>query len=597
MKKKLPLIALICCLSLCCFAQDNIVNSDSKTPNSDKTNHLVPDTRQNKNKNHTIPQNLKEEAIEKRNSKMTMKGKMSNNADPKMMAKVKEYAPYTLTADMSHLTASEKKLVPIFIKIADIMDRLFWKQTFGDINNIRNIEDQAAREFLQIQYGPWDRLDDNRPFIPTFGEKPAGCQYYPIDMTKKEFDEWNDPDKNSLYTVIRRDENGKLKSVWYHEEYQKEIKEVCHLLTDAISITDNKGMKKYLKERKKAFETDNYFASDMAWMDMKSSNLDFVVGPIENYDDKLYEAKASYESFILVKDVERSKELAKFVKMLPDIQKILPCDPKYKKFVPGTSSDLNVYNAIYYAGDCNAGSKTIAINLPNDDKVQAKKGARRLQLRNSMQAKFDKILLPIGNQLMNTKQQQYLNFDAFFWNVTFHEVAHGLGVKTTVNGKGSVDEAMKTEKTSWEEAKADILGLFIVCHLIDKKEITNITKEQAIATYIAGIFRSVRFGAASSHGKANMMCFNYMEEQGAFSRNAEGIYTIDFTKAEKAISSWAEIILTYQATGDFEAAQSFREKYGVIHTNLQKDLNKINAIGIPRDIRFKQGIKYLKLEN
>lgn len=601
MKKKLSLIALICCLSLGCFAQDRIGTSDRKPSTQDRTSEIAPasnNTSKAKSKTPSKISDSKGDVIEKGNTKFSKKGeKGSKNVDKKMMAKVKEYAPYTLTADMSNLTESEKKLVPIFIKIADIMDRLYWKQTFGDVNNMKTkLEDQASREFFMIQYGPWDRLDDNKPFIKEYGEKPAGCQYYPLDMTKEEFDAWKDPNKNSLYTAIRRDENGNLKAVWYHEEYKKEINDVCKLLDEAIAIAKDKGMKKYLKERKKAFETDNYFASDMAWMDMKKSNLDFVVGPIENYDDKLYEAKASYEAFILVKDVERSKELAKFVKMLPDIQKILPCDPKYKKFVPGTSSDLNVYNAIYYAGDCNAGSKTIAINLPNDDKVQAKKGARRLQLRNSMQAKFDKILLPIGKELMNPKQQEFLNFDAFFWNVTFHEVAHGLGVKKTVNGKGTVDEAMKTEKTSWEEAKADILGLFIVCHLIDKKEITNITKEQAIATYIAGIFRSVRFGAASSHGKANMMCFNYMEEQGAFTRDAEGIYTIDFKKAEKAISSWAEIILTYQATGDFEAAQSFREKYGVINANLQKDLNKINEIGIPRDIRFKQGMKYLKLE-
>ncbi|MBQ7550157.1 MAG: Zn-dependent hydrolase [Bacteroidales bacterium] len=524
----------------------------------------------------------------RKNSKVTI--------DPIMKAKVREYAPFTLYADLGHLTEGEKKLVPIFIKIAEIMDRLFWKQTFGDYQQLLKIEDPAARQFVAIQYGPWDRLDDNKPFLKNYGPKPLGCQYYPQDMTAEEFAEFRDPNKNSLYTVIRRDENGKLKSVWYHEEYKKEISQVCHLLDEAIMIADNKEMKKYLIERKKAFETDDYFASDMAWMDMKTSNIDFVVGPIENYDDKLNEAKASYEAFVLVKDVERSKELAKFVKMLPEIQKQLPCDPKYKTFVPGTSSDLNVYNAIYYAGDCNAGSKTIAINLPNDDRVQAKKGARRLQLRNSMQAKFDKILMPIGRELIYAPQQEYLKFDAFFWNVTFHEVAHGLGVKKTVNGKGSVDDAMKTEKTSWEEAKADILGLFIVCYLIDKKEITNITKEEAIATYIAGIFRSVRFGAASSHGKANMMCFNYLQEQGAFKRYDVGMYKIDFEKAEKAIASWASIILKYQATGDFEAASAFRAKYGVIMPDLQNDLDKINKMGIPRDIRFKQGLNVLNLK-
>lgn len=324
-------------------------------------------------------------------------------------------------------------------------------------------------------------------------------------------------------------------------------------------------------------------------MDMKDSKIDFVIGPIESYDDKFQETKTSYESFILLKDTERSKDLAKFVAMLPQLQKELPCKPEYKTFVPGTSSDLNVYDVVYYAGDCNAGSKTIAINLPNDERVHAMKGTRRLQLRNSMQAKFDKILLPIGELILAPEAHEHLKFDAFFWNVTFHEVAHGLGIKETINGKGSVDAAMGTEKTSWEEAKADILGLFMVCRLIEMGEITNITVEDAITTYIAGILRSVRFGAASSHGKANMMCFNFMEQQGAFSRNEEGLYVIDFDKSKAAINTWADLILTTQGNGDVVFATEFREKNGGITPALQADLDRINAAGIPKDIQFIQG--------
>ena len=509
---------------------------------------------------------------------------------PSAREKVNDYAYYELKADQSHLTKSEKALIPIFIEIANIMDDLFWKQTYGDKAELMaQIQDPATRDYALINYGPWDRLDGNRPFVKGFGTKPDVCKYYPLDMTEKEFAECKDPNKNSLYTVLRRDNKGNLVVRWYHEEYKEEISKVCKLLEKAIATTDNPEMKRYLEERRKAFETDDYLASDLAWMDMKNSNIDFVVGPIENYDDKFMEAKASYESFILVKDVERSKQLERFIKMLPDIQKILPCEPKYKTFVPGTESDLNVYNAIYYAGDCNAGSKTIAINLPNDDRVQAKKGTRRLQLRNSMQAKFDKIMMPIGKVVLNPDQMKYLNFDAFFWNVTFHEVGHGLGIKETVNGKGSVDDALKTEKTSWEEAKADILGLFIVCHLIDKKEITNITKEEAITTFITGLFRSVRFGSASSHGKANMMCYNVMKKEGAFTRDENGIYTIDFKRAEKAVNYWAGLILKTQGEGDFEFAKGFREKNGAMSAELQKDLNRINSAGIPRDIRFRQG--------
>lgn len=503
--------------------------------------------------------------------------------------KVEEFAPVDLTADLSGLTENEKQIVQIFIEIADIMDDLFWKQTFGDKTILDTIQDPYVRDFVAINYGPWERLNSNKSFVPGYGEKPLGCQYYPEDMTMEEFEALEDQDKNSLYTVLRRDENGALKVVWYKDEYKEELTKVCELLDKAIALAEDEGLKNYLIERKKAFETDDYFNSDMVWMDMKNSKLDFVVGPIENYDDVLREGKASYEAFVLIKDDQKSNDLAKFVTMLPELQKQLPGDDKYKTFVPGTSSDMNVYNVVYYAGDCNAGSKTIAINLPNDDRVQAQKGARRLQLANAQHAKFDKIMMPIGELIMEPAQQQYLKFDAFFWNVTFHEVAHGLGIKQTINGKGSVDEAMKNEKSTWEEAKADILGLFLVNTLIEKGEITNITPEDAITTYIVGILRSVRFGAGEAHGKANMMCYNFFEDEGAFTRNADGTYHIDFEKAKSAIYNWGALILKTQGEGDYEFASKYTAEHASVSTELQKDLDRINNSGIPRDIIYNQG--------
>ena len=512
-------------------------------------------------------------------------------------AMVEEYAWFDLTSDLvAGLSENEKQLIPIFVRISEIMDDLFWKQTFGDKSLLDTISDPYAKEFAMIQYGPWNRLDANKPFVSGYGEKRPGCCYYPDDITAEEYEAFENADKGSLYTVLRRDDEGKLKSVWYHEEYAAEIQEVCRLLDSAAQLAEDPGMKKYLTERKKAFETDDYLASDLAWMDMKNGRLDFVVGPIENYDDNLNNAKASYEAFIVLKDVERSKELAKFVGMLPGLQKELPCDPKYKTFKPGTSSDMNVYDAVYYAGDCNAGSKTIAINLPNDDRVQAKKGTRRLQLRNAMQAKFEKIMMPIGKLILDEEALQHLKFDAFFWNVTFHEVAHGLGIKETVNGKGRVDEAMKTQRSNWEEAKADILGLFLVCRLIEKGEITNITEEDAITTYIAGLFRSVRFGAGEAHGIANAMCFNYMYAQGAFTRDENGVYHIDYAKAKAAMESWAGVILATQGEGDFRFAEKFAKENGVIKPEMQQDIDRINNSGVPRDIRFREGLEVLGLK-
>ena len=511
-----------------------------------------------------------------------------------MKAKVEEYAQVELKSDLvNNLNDKEKELVKIFFQVGEITDDLFWQQTFGDKSQLDTITDSYAKEFAMIHYGAWDRLDNNKPFLAGYGEKPAVCNYYPHDITAEEFDAFEDANKNSWYTVIRRNEDGSLKSVWYHEAYAEEIGRICALLEKAVTLAEDPGLKNYLEKRIEAFKTDDYLESDLAWMDMKDSKIDFVTGPIESYDDKFQETKASYESFILLKDEARSKDLAKFVAMLPALQKELPCAPEYKTFVPGTSSDLNVYDAVYYAGDCNAGSKTIAINLPNDERVHALKGTRRLQLCNSMNAKFDKILMPIGQLIVTPGQQKYLNFDAFFWNVTFHEVAHGLGVKQTINTNESVDAVMGTEKTSWEEAKADILGLFMVTKLIEMGEITNITAEDAIATYIAGILRSVRFGAASSHGKANMMCFNYMEKAGAFSRDAKGQYVIDFGKAKEAMNGWAALILQTQGDGNVEFATKYRAENGGITPALQADLDKINGAGIPRDITFIQGADIL----
>lgn len=520
-----------------------------------------------------------------------------NQAEKKseMQVKVEEFAPVDLTTDLSKLTPKEKELVGIFLDIAKIMDDLFWQQSYGNKADMDTIKDEYVKQFAMINYGPWERLNDMKPFVSGFGEKPLGAGFYPKDMTKEEFDALKDKNKNSLYTVLRRDQEGKLIVKWYREEYKEQIQNVCALLDKAIALAEDAGLKNYLKERKKAFETDDYFASDMAWMDMKNSKLDFVVGPIENYEDRLFGTKAAYEAFVLVKDEQESGKLAKFTAMLPELQKGLPCDEKFKKEVPGTESDLNVYDVIFYAGDCNAGSKTIAINLPNDERVQLKKGARRLQLKNAMKAKFDAILQPIADNVMSKEQLKNVKFDAFFYNVTFHEVAHGLGIKNTINGKGNVRTALANYYSSWEEAKADILGLYMVCSLIDRGEISGISKDDAVATFIAGILRSVRFGAASAHGVANMMCFNFLEDHKAFSQNDEGLYVIDFNNAMGAINAWAAKILEVEGMGDLTEAKAYSEKNGKIRPALQKSLDKINSLGIPKDIRYNQGKKVLGL--
>lgn len=529
------------------------------------------------------------------NAQKVQKAQEGNN---EMKKKVEQYAPFVLKYDIGQLSREEAELVGIFIQIADVMDDIYWEQAFGQDNRkkLRELKDPYMRQFAEIQYGAWDRLDAERPFIPGYGPKPAGANFYPKDMTKEEFEKLDDPMKTSQYTILQRNGKGDLEVIPYHKAYEKYLKRVYELLDKAIELAKDDGLRKYLETRREALSTDNYFESDMMWMDMKDSRLDIVFGPIENYEDALYGYKTAYEAFVLIKDEKWSNDLARFTKMLPELQKQLPCDPKYKKEVPGTESDLNVYDVIYYAGDCNAGSKTIAINLPNDEKVQLKKGSRRLQLKNAMEAKFQNILVPIANLMISKEQLKNIKFDAFFSNVCYHEVAHGLGIKNTVTGKGNVRQALKNQYSAWEEAKADICGLYIVQTLIERGEIKGITVEDAYVTYLAGLLRSVRFGATEAHGIANMMCFNYMQDKGAFTRNKEGKYVVDSKKMRAALESWAALVIKTEGEGDYDAAKAYADKNGKVRPDLAKDLKAIEKANIPLDIRYEQGAKVLGLE-
>ena len=513
----------------------------------------------------------------------------TTNMSP-MQKKVNEYAVVKLTTDLSKLSEKEKQMIPILIEVAQVMDDIFWLQTWGDKNALLDtIKDPYTKQFAAINYGPWDRLDENKPFVAGIGEKPKGANFYPADMTKEEFENWKDPNKASQYTLVVRNADKSLKSVWYHDAYADKIKKASDLLLKAADLAEDAGLKKYLILRSKALLTDEYFESDMAWMDMKTNTLDLVAGPIENYEDLLFGYKTAHEASVLVKDKEWSVKLAKYAAMLPALQKELPCDPKYKKEGPGTSSDLNAYDILFYAGNSNSGGKTIAINLPNDEKVQLAKGSRRLQLKNAMRAKFDQILVPISDVLIDPTQRKNIKFDAFFGNVMFHEVAHGLGIKNTITGKGNLRQALKEQYSGWEEAKADVVGLWMVSWLIGKGELTGITVEDAYVTYMAGLIRSVRFGAGEAHGKANMMCFNFFEDKKAFSRNADGTFKVDIEKTRQAINEWSAFILSIEGEGDYDKAVSYMKENGKVRPELQAGLDKLKTANIPKDIVFDQG--------
>lgn len=507
-----------------------------------------------------------------------------------------QYAKVTLTSDISHLSDNEKKMLDYLFEAGKIMDDIFWTQNFGGDKEefLNSITDPDARIFAEINYGPWDQLDGLKSFIDGYGAMPAGANFYPSDMTIEEFEEWDNPDKTSLYTLIRRDNNGNLQTVWYHDAYSEQIKTAADLLMKASELAGDKEFANYLKLRADALLTDEYFESDMAWMDVRNNNVDFVVGPIENYVDALFGYKAAHEAFILIKDQDWSSKLSHYAELLPELQTKLPVKEEYKKEKPGSDADLAVYDVVFYGGDCNMGSKTIAINLPNDEKVQLQKGTRKLQLKNAMQAKFDKILVPISNVLMTPESRDNVNFDAFFANVMFHEVAHGLGIKNTLDGKGTVRHALKEQYSAIEEAKADILGLFLVTKLYEMGEYNNSTLLENYTTFMAGIFRSVRFGAASAHGKANMLTFNFLEREGAFTRNAEGLYSIDFDKMKLAVEKLGGEILVAQGDGNYDFVKEWIATDGIIKPTLQQDLDKVNSMGIPKDIYYEMGPQYLK---
>jgi len=515
-----------------------------------------------------------------------------------MQRRQSEYTSVKLTADTSQLTAKERQMIPLLIDAAKAMDPIFWQQTYGSRDSlIAGVQDEGIRRFIDINYGPYDRLDNNSPFIPEVGPRLEGANLYPKDITKPEFEaalakgpKAHADSLKDLYTLVRRAPDSSLIAVPYHVAFKEQNEIAAAKLREAAKLAEDPGLKRYLELRAEALLTDNYQPSDLAWMDMKNNTVDIVIGPIETYEDELYGYKAANEAYVLIKDKAWSQRLSRYAAMLPALQKGIPVPDQYKKEKPGTDSDLNAYDAVYYAGQANSGAKTIAINLPNDEEVQLKKGTRRLQLKNVIQAKFDRILMPIAQELIDDDQLKLLNFNAFFENTMFHEVAHGLGIKNTINGKGMVRTSIKERYGALEEGKADILGLYMVQKLNEQGELQGENVQSNYVSFLASLFRSVRFGGADAHGRANIAAFNFLQQMGAFTRDsATGKYRVDFAKFQAGMNALSEKILTLQGNGDYEGVGAFQEQYGKISPELQKDLDRLKTRGIPVDVVFEQG--------
>jgi len=485
----------------------------------------------------------------------------------------------------------------LLIDAGKITNEIFWLQVWGDKDELLNgIEDPKTRRFANYNYGPWDRLAADQPFIESYGPRPPGARFYPQDMTKAEFEAWQQEGKDGQYSMVRRNAAGGLVLVPYSKVFEARINEIAGLLVKASALAEDEEFAAYLKLRAQALKTDDYQASDLAWMDMKNNLVEVVIGPIENYQDALYGYRSAFETFVLIKDQVWSERLARFVKYMPELQRGLPVAEEYKAEMPGSDADLNAYDLAYCAGDCNSGAKTIAINLPNDEEVQLAKGTRRLQIKNSMLAKFNQILIPISNELIAEDQRKYITFDAFFTNTMFHEVAHGLGIKTTLDGSATVRQALKEHASALEEGKADILGLYMVQRLREMGEITEGELMDNYVTFLTGIFRSVRFGASSAHGRANMIRFNYFSDAGAFTRNAQtGTYRVNVTEFEQAVKDLSNDLLVLQGDGDYDKVAAFVAQMGNVGSQLQADLDRLDAIKIPVDIVYQQGREVLDL--
>ena len=519
----------------------------------------------------------------------------NDNKIPPVAERLKAFAPVDISADMSALDEHQKKVVTLLCEAGKIADQIYWKQNSFDgaairdsLEKVNTPEAKTLLKYLKIWYGPYDAMYDETRFAGTGAEKrPVVGGYYPQDITKAEFEKYvtdNPGQKKELesqYTVVVRDGN-KLKAVPFHEAYP-EIMKMADLIEEASKFADNPSLKKYLELRAKALRTDDYYESDMAWMDIQNSPIDVVIGPIENYTDALFNYKTAFECVVMVRDKEATKELEMFESNINNFEHNLPYDKKYIRESAGKGNILQIVNVAYAGGDCNGGTKTIAASLPNDPKVTDAKGGKKSMYKNIMEAKFDKIVVPIAQKILAPDLIPLVYKKAFTSFVTLHEVSHTLG-RGFVYGNDTLQirRALKEKYSAIEELKADILGMYNHKYLLENKFIDADYMKKTIATYIAGLYRSVRFGAEEAHGKANQIQLNFLRATGAITKDAQGKYSYDDKIFMVKVAELAKMALTIEAEGSYQGAVDLIAKYGSMSDETKDVLSKMTDI--PRDI-------------
>lgn len=527
-----------------------------------------------------------------KNSEMEKK-KMSD-----LEAKINRFAPVAITADATKLSEGDKKALVKLFEAAKIMDQIYTRQVWSGNEALRQkLEDDTSPEgllrlkYFNINMGPWSVIDHNEPFIDGVPARPAGANYYPADMTKEEFNEWIEkvPDAvkqkaTGFFYTVRRDMNRDFILIPYSKEYKYFLDTAAARLQEAASLTTNASLKNFLTKRAEAFLSNDYYASDVAWMDLDSP-MEPTIGPYEVYMDDLFNYKAAFEAFITLRNDEETNKLSTFSKHLQDVENNLPINPKYRNPKLGAAAPIRVVDEVLVGGEARAGVQTAAFNLPNDERVVREKGSKRVMLRNVQEAKFQKVLIPISRIALDPSQQSMLSFEPFFTHILAHELMHGLGPHTImVNGKQTtVRQQMKELGSALEEAKADISGLFALQYLIDKGVVPKSMEQPMYVTYLAGAFRSVRFGVNDAHGRGMAIQFNYLTDLGAFEYSASaGTFKVNFAKIKDATQRLTGDIMTIQAEGSYEKAKALLDKYAVIRPEMKTVLDKLGDI--PTDI-------------
>jgi hypothetical protein len=527
---------------------------------------------------------------------------------PQLKTMAARFAPVDLGADISTLSGNERQALARMIEAAKLFDTLFLRQVWAGnetllLDLVKDQSDlgRARLHYFLINKGPWSRLDHHEPFVPDVPKKPEQANFYPAGATKTEVEEWMKslPDAQranaiGFFTTIRRGADGKLMAVPYSQEYQGELAHAAALLREAASLTKQATLKAFLEKRAEAFITNDYYASDVAWMELDAS-IEPTIGPYETYEDEWFGYKAAFEAFITLRDDAETNKLARFAGDLQDIENNLPIDPKFRNAKLGAMAPIRVVNTIFSSGDANRGVQTAAYNLPNDERVIKEKGSKRVMLKNNQEAKFKMVLMPISKVALPARDQAQVAFDAFFTHILMHELMHGLGPHNiTVGGRATtVRQEFKETYAPIEEAKADISGLFALQFLVDRGKLDKQYEQTMYTTFLASCFRSIRFGINEAHGRGIAIQLNYFLDKGGVKVNSDGTFAVDPGKIKQNVSDLTRDIMTMQAVGDYKAAQELIKTLGVVRPEVQKVLDRLKDVPVDIEPRFVTAEKLL----